>query len=450
MQAAVDKIVDEFAVSDEKLFELLDAFQKQATEGLQKSTERGMPMIPTYMTKVPKGTEKGTYLAADLGGTNFRVCSVTLDGNHGHNLVQEKWPVPHDLQVGSSKEFFKFLAKKVQDFLCKHHEEHMERSDSEFRMGFTFSFPVDQHSTNSGTLLRWTKGFDIKDAVGKDVTELFQQELDALDLKVHIAAIVNDTVGALMARSYHNDNPSQTIVGCIFGTGTNAAYFEKVKRIGKFKGKCDAKIMAVNTEWGSFDNDLTVLPNTRFDVALNKLTANRDFHMFEKRVSGMFLGELLRQVLLELNSSGLMFKGSESHILTEPWGTDTSVPSIMETDTSDDLTLVGEQLQQHFGLDSTLDERRATLAIAHAIGTRAAYIAATAVCGLLKLTEALDIFDSVDIGGDGSVFEFYPNFVQNIRKAMRVLIGDDEQRVTFGLAKDGSGVGAALCALEQE
>lgn len=39
-------------------------------------------MIPTYVQHIPNGSEKGTFLALDLGGTNLRVCEVTLLGDH--------------------------------------------------------------------------------------------------------------------------------------------------------------------------------------------------------------------------------------------------------------------------------------------------------------------------------------------------------------------------------
>lgn len=33
-------------------------------------------------------------------------------------------------------------------------------------LGFTFSFPIDQKAINAGTLIRWTKGFNIPETVG--------------------------------------------------------------------------------------------------------------------------------------------------------------------------------------------------------------------------------------------------------------------------------------------
>lgn len=41
-------------------------------------------------------------------------------------------------------------------------------------LGFCFSYPVDQHELGAGTLIQWTKEFNVQDAVGKDVVQLLQ------------------------------------------------------------------------------------------------------------------------------------------------------------------------------------------------------------------------------------------------------------------------------------
>ncbi|KAG9015952.1 glucokinase [Tulasnella sp. 427] len=44
--------------------------------------------------------------------------------------------------------------------------------------------------------------------------------------------------------------------------------------------------------------------------------------------------------------------------------------------------------------------------------------------------------------------QFYPGFEDRLRAALRDLVGGDaEKKVSIGMAKDGSGVGAALGAL---
>ena len=51
----------------------------------------------------------------------------------------------------------------------------------------------------------------------------------------------------------------------------------------------------------------------------------------------------------------------------------------------------------------------------------------------------------VDVGADGSLVEFYPNYVDMCLEACEEILGNNaSKRITIGLAKDGSGVGAAL------
>jgi hexokinase len=302
-------------------------------------------------------------LAVDLGGTNFRVCSVLLHGDTTFSLTQSKILIPRELMAsGTSKDLFLFLARQIEAFLRIHHNEHFEAhllrrregntEEDLFDLGFTFSFPVRQCGINRGTLIRWTKGFNIPDAVGHDVCALLQSAIDELSLPVRVAALVNDTVGTLMARSYTSPGETGTFIGAIFGTGTNGAYVEKTKNIIKLQHMKDAHFedstgeMIINAEWGSFDNHMSVLPTTVFDDELDADSNNPGVQMFEKRVSGMFLGEILRRALLSLYRADLgLFQANkdskvvlpEGSMLFRQWGLDTSMLSSVEADTSEDL-----------------------------------------------------------------------------------------------------------------
>lgn len=70
-------------------------------------------------------------------------------------------------------------------------------------LGFTFSFPVRQSALNAGTLLTWTKGFNLKNSIGKDMVQMLQQALDKKQLPVACEALVNDTVGTMLSVSTH-------------------------------------------------------------------------------------------------------------------------------------------------------------------------------------------------------------------------------------------------------
>ncbi|KAE8147303.1 hypothetical protein BDV25DRAFT_160658 [Aspergillus avenaceus] len=450
---------------------------REMGEGLNKEGTT-LSQIPTFVTAVPNGTEKGLYLAVDLGGTNFRVCSVDLHGDTTFSLTQSKIMIPRELMAsGTSKDLFHFLARQIESFLRIHHNEHFEahlrrrregKGEEElFDLGFTFSFPVRQVGINKGTLIRWTKGFNIPDAVGHDVCALLQSALDGLELPVRVAALVNDTVGTLMARSYTSPGETGTFLGAIFGTGTNGAYVEKLDKISKMAtiehsdyDKSTGE-MIINAEWGSFDNHLSVLPNTIYDQQLDEESNNPGIQMFEKRVSGMFLGEILRRVLVDLyhkESLGL-FKPSASSDVVVPenstlfrqWGLDTSLLSLVEADKSESLEPTKAALKDHLKIEraSTAD-CKALKAIVHAIGKRAARLSAVPIAATLISTGKLQTDDLVDVGVDGSLVEFYPNFEGYMRDALREVpeVGTaGDKKVRIGISKDGSGVGAALIAL---
>lgn len=435
-------IADEFEYNTEDLKAAVKRFQILSDEGLA-ADGRAMTMIPTYVTDVPKGNETGTYLALDLGGTNLRVCSITLNGDGTFSNRQSKFPVSKELQRASHhEELFGYIAEKVKDFVLEHHEDAFSATSPEhhLRLGFTFSFPVTQTAIDKGLLLRWTKGFNIQSAIGQDVVYLLQSQLDARCVPVQVVALVNDTVGTLMARSYGSPAEGGAAMGAIFGTGTNGAYLEdvsKIKKLGQIHGQ--PKKMVINTEWGSFDNDLQVLPSTRYDNALDITTPNPGIQMFEKRISGMFLGEILRHVIVA---------HCASNKVDQAWSLDTALMSEISLDDSADLKAVGSILTEDLGIEDSEVNRKAIKRITYAIGRRAARLSAVPIAALAISTGALALGKSYNIGVDGSVVEFYPQFEALLREALREILGRvKEERFVIGIAKDGSGVGAALVAL---
>ncbi|KAG5664430.1 hypothetical protein KAF25_008164 [Fusarium avenaceum] len=482
-----NRVVEQFDFSDETLNNHVKEFLKQMDEGLQKEGT-SLQQIPTYVTGVPNGTEKGLYLAVDLGGTNFRVCSIMLNGDTTFNLTYNKVAIPKELMVAkTSSELFSFLAKQIEIFLKEHHADHFNshlrrrntasapsgyRDEHIFRLGFTFSFPVKQLAINKGLLIRWTKGFDIPDAVGKDVCALLQTEIDNLHLPVKVAALVNDTVGTLMARSYTSTSKGRSVLGAIFGTGTNGAYMEKLDNIKKpISGEYDESTgeMVVNTEWGSFDNQLNVLPSTPWDKALDAGSVNPGDQMFEKRVSGMFLGEIVRLAVADMinNENSTLFKDLNSSTndwgttttiaptsgFLKPWGLDSSIMSVAAADNTPELSTLRQELENLLNVYTpSLEDAQAFKAVSNAVGRRAARLAAVAIGAIAINTGKLDDIseDVIDIGVDGSLVEHYPFFRDMIYEALRAIDGigpKGAEKIRIGIAKDGSGVGAALIAL---
>ena len=153
----------QFTLRKEKLLELTHHFAELYTYGLG-TKGADMPMIPSFgeqkedlcvtnfladshaqpstVTGLPDGTEKGTFLAMDLGGTNLRVCAVKLGGDRTFTIKQEKYRVSDALKMGPVADLFDYMAQSVDTFLTDYGREVLDQDEveDELNMGFTFSF----------------------------------------------------------------------------------------------------------------------------------------------------------------------------------------------------------------------------------------------------------------------------------------------------------------------
>ncbi|KAJ1797131.1 hypothetical protein LPJ59_003327 [Coemansia sp. RSA 2399] len=441
-QEAIDSLTRQFLLTDEKLAVIIKEFRRRMEEGLTADGKL-LKMIPSYVSRRPTGTETGSYFAIDLGGTNMRVLRVELDGKGGVKTEHQKFTLTEDAK---SRSLFDFIAQCVETFLDDRNLRPTGLQPA-VPMGFTFSYPVHQTSLSSGTLVQWTKGLNVPGCVGRDVVRLLQDALLRLGLRVKVVALVNDTVGTLLSAAY-TDPSSQ--VGIIFGTGTNAAYYEDVNNLTKWKGPSPASgEMVLNIEWGAFDSDdFGFLPFTPHDIKLDRKSINPRKQAYEKMISGMYLGEIARNVLLWLTDQRLLLNGRSSEILNAMWSIDTSYLSSAVLDTSPELTEIQQIIEKTLDVpNSTLIDRQIFKVVSTLVGERSARLSAIGVVAtLLKRPDLLN--NPVNIGIDGSMYEHYPNFEAILAETVSHFISPDQfKNIKFNLAKDGSGVGAAIIAM---
>ncbi|CAG8587082.1 12490_t:CDS:2, partial [Acaulospora morrowiae] len=433
----IEEITREFDLKTERLIEISNHFMRELNKGLEKYGQT-LAMVPSFVTGRPTGQETGTFLSLDLGGTNLRICQVDFQGNGVITIKQEKYLVSEAQKVGESHILFDFIANCVLKFLVEIGYQH-EKEKEKVNLGFTFSFPVAQTAIDKGTLLKWTKGFVCPDAVGKDVVSMLQESLDRLSVPVKVVALVNDTVGTLLSHSYKYPN---TLLGVILGTGTNSAFFERLSNIKKLNISSDAtEEMIVNIEWGAFDDEKDVLPLTKYDEKLDLESHNPTYQIFEKMISGMYLGEIVRNTLLHLIDRSLLFNGISSPELNKHYIFETKYMTVIEVDTTPTLEDTRKILEETMNIPSvTLTDRQIVKRICRLVGRRAARLSSLGLAGVIKHCGAVE--GGCGIGIDGSLFEFYPNFKENIRAALREILGDNVDNIEIQLAKDGSGVGS--------
>lgn len=430
-----------------RLDEVAAAMEAEMRAGLREEGGSKIKMIVSFVDNLPTGNEEGVFYALDLGGTNFRVLRVQLAGKDRRVAKRDSKEVsiPPHLMSGNASELFGFIASALAKYVAAAGEGDGRQRE----LGFTFSFPVRQTSIASGTLIKWTKAFSVDDAVGEDVVAELQTAMEKQGVDMRVAALINDTVGTLAAGRYNDED---VVVGVILGTGSNAAYVEEASAIPKLKlegGELPKSgNMVINTEWGNFYSPC--LPITEYDQALDEESLNPGEQIFEKLVSGMYLGEIVRRVLLKIASQSSIL-GDVSHTnLKTRFSLRTPDISAMHHDGTPDLRVVAEKLADNLRVrDTSLDTRKMVVDICDIVTGRSARLAAAGIVGILrKIGRAApgDERRSV-VAIDGGLFEHYAEFRKRLEATLVELLGEEASRlVEVKLTKDGSGLGAALIA----
>ncbi|KAF9453400.1 hexokinase [Macrolepiota fuliginosa MF-IS2] len=436
-----------FTLTPQRMRMIVEAFKEALETGLEKNNQV-VPMIPTYVFGWPSGSEQGDFLAIDLGGTNLRVCLVTVQGDGKFEITQSKYRLTEDQKQDDGQKLFDFCAECLKTFI----DTNLAQEEGGFclgdgqtlPLGFTFSYPCSQNKIDHGVLIRWTKGFGAPNTEGHDVAEMFRTSLAKYKVPVTLTALINDTTGTLLASHYVN--PSSKIA-CIFGTGCNAAYMEHVKDIPKINnlGIDPSFDMAINCEWGAFDSfEHEHLPRTKYDIIVDETSNKPGEQSFEKLISGRYLGEILRLVICELIDEGVLFLGQNTYKLEVTYSFDTAFLSLMESDPTDELLMIIGIFTHFFAVETTLAERQFFRALAKLIGRRAARLSA---CGIAAIVSKMGYLDEgCSVGADGSLYNKYPGFADRIHEGLVDIFGDKGRNIVTHHAEDGSGVGSAIIA----
>ncbi|KAG0352010.1 glucokinase [Podila minutissima] len=236
------------------------------------------------------------------------------------------------------------------------------------------------------------------------------------------------------------------------GTGSNGAYLEQIDRIAKWRGDRQGRTeMVINMEFGAFDNERTILPFTKYDKILDQASLNPGEQLFEKMIAGMYLGEIARNILLDLKEMQHLFQHDSSWALDTMWSFDTAYMSAIEADATLELENTGRVLETIAQVSgSTLVDRQIVKTVVQLVGQRAARLSSMALAGILchlGLSSTGPI-KHVAIGVDGSLYQFYPGFEKDIMDGLSDILGSQvRSQVNMGPSLDGSSVGAALAAV---
>lgn len=178
--------------------------------------------------------------------------------------------------------------------------------------------------------------------------------------------------------------------------------------------------IAINCEWGAFDNQHKILPRTPYDVIIDKDSPRPGQQTFEKMVAGLYLGELFRLVLVDLHSQShvQIFENQDIASLQKAYSLDASFLSDIESDPFENLSDTAHLFQEKLKITCTKPELELIRRLAELIGTRSARLSACGVAAICKKKG----YGVAHVGADGSVFNKYPHFKARGAQALKEIL----------------------------
>jgi len=270
---------NQFELTNPQLIDIANSLTKKVVAGLQEEGTE-IKCLPTYIHPRKDGI-KGEATVFDLGGTNFRVATVSV-GNQSKVTGTTERDITEMKNKGFSREdLFSAQARTLSQVDVP----------ADAPIGYCFSYPAKSLTDGDAELIKWTKGVSIPDMEGKPVGKPLLKYLNEngtsrfTDIKV-----VNDTITSLFAGLL---NPGfDAYIGLIVGTGTNMATFfpsEYIPKIRNMKGWSGET--PVNLESGNF-----YPPHlTEIDDRVDTKSDNKGYQRFEKAISGMYLGRVFME-----------------------------------------------------------------------------------------------------------------------------------------------------------
>ncbi|QCX33710.1 hexokinase [Caloramator sp. E03] len=278
-----------------------DVFLKEMEDGLC-GNESSLKMIPTYISVEGEIPVNEPVIVMDAGGTNFRVAVVSFNEKLEPTISDYNvYPMPGSDKEISKEEFYDTVVDYIEPVINKSK-----------KIGFCFSYPTEVLPNKDGKVLQLSKQVKINGIVGDIIGEnlikrIKERGLDG-DKKI---VILNDTVATLLGGKISSPKKVfDSYIGFILGTGTNTCYIEDICNIKKISNITDSKNMIINIESGGFAN----IKRGLIDKEMDMETVDKNQYIFEKMISGRYLGPVIFNVIKKACDEGILSKEFSSNI----------------------------------------------------------------------------------------------------------------------------------------
>ena len=393
-------------MSSDQLAEIAEMFCQRIHEGLAEDPSE-IQCLPTHI-HLPKKSVSGIAYVLDLGGSNLRAGVASLD----HETVKFLTPI-----VSGKIPWKRNTPYPREDFLAMQAE--LLRSlncPGACPLGYCFSYPVKPIENGDAVLIHWTKGIHVPDTLGQQVGRMLAEytRQHYPEVEITSTAVINDTVASLFAAL--TGSRTDACIGLIVGTGTNLASFFPAAHVPKLEqNNKDQENIPINLESGNFNPPFL----TQWDEKVDMDSENPGAQLFEKAVSGMYLGRVFKAVF----------------------------PDSAFTAASGARGLVEM-------LSSEQNITKAHQLAAMAIYERSAKLVAAQLAGLMKVISSFFAIGTVSIVAEGSLFwsqiKNQKSYAQQVQQQLEELLDMMRlQAVKVEIIKTDQAnlVGAAMAAL---
>ncbi|KAM7516394.1 hypothetical protein LguiA_005977 [Lonicera macranthoides] len=389
-QKILRKLARDCATPVRKLWHVTNDLVSDMEAALSSSSSSDwsiLPMLPAYLSSLPTGDETGLFYGVNLRGDSFLILCAHLGGKNEPISELQREEV--------------FVPSNLIDSTSK---------------------------------------------IGQELVNDMNEALEKHGLGMRVLALVEHTIGGLAGGRYYSRD---CVAGVSLGMSTNAAYVESAQSVPKWNVESPKSgEMVIDTQWGSFKS--SHLPITEFDTCLDIESSNPENRIFEKLISGMYLGEIVRKVLLKMAQETALFGNSVPTKLSTPYLLRPQDVALMHQDTSEDRDVVNEKLNEVFGItDSTPMVREVVAEVCDVIVERGARLAGAGIVAIVKKLGRIANKKSV-VTVEGGLYEHYRIFRNYLNSSVWEMLGSElSDNVIIEHSHGGSGAGALFLAASQ-
>ena len=438
----LDGYRDRTQVSLKTMVKVKHAILDQMQRGLS-GKRGGLLMLPSFVDAFPSSLvvsdREACYFAIDLGGTGLKIVRIQVRGGKLTDVEKREWAIPDECYETDNGRLMAWIVECFSGF-------------TGFKrpvIGFCYSFACRQDNLDHGEQILWTKRFTGTGLLGTDVVQTLREEFSKQGIEAVIPVLMNDSVASLVGAQFADPRVQASV---ILGTGTNCSLVEDVRNIKTLPEvyRKHGDRMIINTEWGDCALPKRLRITLEEDEALDRASANPGHGLFEKLVSGLYIGDVSQRILGRIAAETGILKG----ILSTEGSFDGAAVSVVYHDTSDDLHEIATLLGESFGMrETTQEERKVVRDVCVMITRRSARLCAAAIAAVAS-REASQLPDGdgrVVISVDGSTFTKFAGYRALVEAALDELrhasgSATGLPRIELTLADGSSGSGAAVCA----